>query len=112
MKRIALLAAGSALVAIPAIIGLSAAGAAASPPANTLPYVEVHRVGHGADDGASPSPSATRHAELGDDKGGITRHVEPGDDRGGEVRHAEPGDDRGGSSNSGHGGGDDSSGHH
>jgi hypothetical protein len=37
----------------------------------------------------------TRHAEPGDDKGGVARHAEPGDDRGGVARHAEPGDDHG-----------------
>jgi hypothetical protein len=55
---------------------------------------------------ASPSKSATatRHAEPGDDKGGLTssasKHVEPGDDKGGLTssasKHVEPGDDKAG----------------
>jgi hypothetical protein len=75
---------------------------------------------------ASSAPSRTRHAEPGDDRGGVTRTAEPGDDRGGVTRTAEPGDDRGGSTtsttsaapsddrggNGGRGGGtDDRSGH-
>ena len=61
---------------------------------------------HGRD-GTVPtaSPSPTRHAEPGDDRGGATRQAEPGDDRGGDrgsaAASAEPGDDRGGSG-SGH----------
>ncbi|HET9968307.1 MAG TPA: hypothetical protein VFQ68_08715 [Streptosporangiaceae bacterium] len=52
---------------------------------------------HGRD-GTVPaaSPSPTRHAEPGDDRGGATRHAEPGDDRGGATGHGEPGDDNGG----------------
>ncbi len=119
MKRIALLAAGSALVAIPAIIGLSASQAATIPApvqvANTQSRAEVHGVGHGADDVTSPAGGLARHAEPGDDNGGVARQAEPGDDNGGVARHAEPGDDdsnsnRGpGSGNSGsrHGGSDD-----
>jgi hypothetical protein len=34
----------------------------------------------------------TRHAQPGDDRGGVARHAEPGDDNG---RHAEAGDDHG-----------------
>jgi len=53
---------------------------------------------HGRD-GAVPtaSPSPTRHAEPGDDRGGSgSGHAEPGDDRGGATGHGEPGDDHGG----------------
>jgi len=68
---------------------------------------------HGRD-GTVPtaSPSPTRHAEPGDDRGGVTGHAEPGDDRGGSGSgHAEPGDDRGGAT--GHGEpGDDHGGRH
>jgi len=68
---------------------------------------------HGRD-GTVPtaSPSPTRHAEPGDDRGGATGHAEPGDDRGGSGSgHAEPGDDRGGAT--GHGEpGDDNGGRH
>jgi hypothetical protein len=62
---------------------------------------------------ASSAPSRTRHAEPGDDRGGVTRTAEPGDDRGGSTTSttsAAPSDDRGG--NGGRGGGtDDPSGH-
>ena len=71
---------------------------------------------HGRD-GTVPtaSPSPTRHAEPGDDRGGATRQAEPGDDRGGDrsgaATSAEPGDDRGGAT--GHGEpGDDHGGRH
>ena len=50
-------------------------------------------------DGTVPtaSPSPTRHAEPGDDRGGVTATAEPGDDHGGSGSgHAEPGDDHGG----------------
>ncbi|PZS33447.1 MAG: hypothetical protein DLM59_06475 [Pseudonocardiales bacterium] len=93
MKRIALLAAGSALVAIPAIIGLSASQAATIPApvqvANTQSRAEVHGVGHGADDVTSPA-------------GGVARHAEPGDDDSNSNRG--PGS---GNSGSRHGGSDD-----
>ena len=62
---------------------------------------------------ASSAPSRTRHAEPGDDRGGVTRTAEPGDDRGGSTTSTTsgaPSDDRGG--NGGRGGGtDDPSGH-
>jgi len=53
---------------------------------------------HGRD-GTVPaaSPSPTRHAEPGDDRGGSgSGHAEPCDDRGGATGHGEPGDDHGG----------------
>ena len=65
-------------------------------------------------DGTVPtaSPSPTRHAEPGDDRGGATRHAEPGDDRGGVTATAEAADDHGGSG-SGHAEqGDDHGGRH
>jgi hypothetical protein len=93
MKRLALLAAGTALAAIPAVIGLTGnpalshrvpvrvpSGAVPVKVADTQP--EVHRQGHGSDD-ASPSAGPARPAEPGDDKGGLVRHAEPGDDRDG-----------------------------
>jgi hypothetical protein len=70
---------------------------------------------HGSD---RPSPSSTRtpthtrHAEPGDDHGGISRHAEPGDDRGGASSSTQAGDDhggdRGGEGSGGNGGSGDS----
>lgn len=126
MKRVALLAAGAALAAIPAVVGLSGNRAFSHEVPVRIPSgaepVPASDVRSGDDSlspsaGARPSPQATEGRNRGPG-GGASEDASPGDDQGrGEVEpgddhgrdEAEPGDDHGG--NSGRdGGGDDNSG--
>ncbi len=121
MKRLALLAAGSVLAAIPAVIGLTGnpalshrvpvrvpGGAQPVQVSDTQP--EVQRQGRGSDDvTASPSARPSEHAEPGDDHGGNTG----GSTGTSGTSGSSGGSGSGGSGKSGSGksGGDDALGH-